>query len=150
MKSACKRSMWCIFMMTSSNGIIFCVTGHLRGEFTGDRWIPLTKASDAELWCFLWSAPEQRVEQTNETLGFDTLSRSSWRQCNDLHLIWCHCKVAMGIFGPTVWIHVIGILGRLIIILFRLVWMFQIVLVTFSGDYRQSKHICHKEHAVNH
>ena len=28
----------------------------LWGEFTGDRWIPLTKASDAELWCFLWSA----------------------------------------------------------------------------------------------
>ena len=22
------------------------------------RWIPLTKARDAELWCFLWSAPE--------------------------------------------------------------------------------------------
>ena len=22
------------------------------------RWIPLTKASDAALWCFLWSAPE--------------------------------------------------------------------------------------------
>ena len=29
----------------------------LCGEFTGHRWIPLTKASDAELWCFLWSAP---------------------------------------------------------------------------------------------
>ena len=27
-------------------------------EFTGHWWIPLTKASDAELWCFLWSAPE--------------------------------------------------------------------------------------------
>ena len=27
-------------------------------------WIPLTKASDAELWYFLWSAPEQMVEQT--------------------------------------------------------------------------------------
>ena len=26
------------FMMTSSNGIIFHVTGHLFGEFTGDRW----------------------------------------------------------------------------------------------------------------
>ena len=25
-------------------------------EFTGPRWIPHTKASDAELWCFLWSA----------------------------------------------------------------------------------------------
>ena len=24
----------------------------------GPRWIPRTKASDAELWCFLWSAPE--------------------------------------------------------------------------------------------
>ena len=27
-------------------------------DFTGDRWIPRTKASDAELWCFLWSAPD--------------------------------------------------------------------------------------------
>ena len=34
------------------------------GDSTGHRWIPLTKASDAELWCFLWSAPEQTVEQT--------------------------------------------------------------------------------------
>ena len=45
-------------MMTSSNGNIFRVTRLLRGEFTGDRWIPRTKASEAELWCFLWSAPE--------------------------------------------------------------------------------------------
>ena len=44
-------------MMTSSNGNIFRVTGPLCGEFTGDRWIPLTKASDADLWCLLWSAP---------------------------------------------------------------------------------------------
>ena len=39
------------FMMTSSKGNIFHVTGHLCGEFTGDRWIPRTKASDAELSC---------------------------------------------------------------------------------------------------
>ena len=45
-------------MMTSSNGNIFSVTGHLCGEFTGPRWIPRTKASDAELWRFLWSASE--------------------------------------------------------------------------------------------
>ena len=32
------------------------------------REIPLTKASDAELWCFLWSALEPTVEQTMETL----------------------------------------------------------------------------------
>ena len=40
------------FMMTSSNGDIFRITGHLCGEFTGPRWIPRTKASDGELWCF--------------------------------------------------------------------------------------------------
>ena len=39
-------------MMTSSNGNIFRVTGPLRGEITGHRCIPNTKASDAELWCF--------------------------------------------------------------------------------------------------
>ena len=31
-------------------------------EFAGHRWIPRTMASDAELWCFLWSAPEWKVE----------------------------------------------------------------------------------------
>ena len=43
-------------IMTSSNGNIFRVTGSLCGEFTGHWWIPLTKASDAELWCFLLCA----------------------------------------------------------------------------------------------
>ena len=42
--------------------VIFRVTGPLCEEFTGHQWIPLTKASDAKLWCFLWSAPEQTVE----------------------------------------------------------------------------------------
>ena len=36
-------------MMTSSNGNIFRVTGHLCGEITGPRWIPHTKASDTSL-----------------------------------------------------------------------------------------------------
>ena len=36
----------CMIMMTSSNGNI-----------TGHRRIPRTKATDAELWCILWSAP---------------------------------------------------------------------------------------------
>ena len=60
--------------MTSSNGNIFRVTGHLCGEFTGPRWISHTKASDAELWCFLWSAWGR---------WFETLSHPLWRQCND-------------------------------------------------------------------
>ena len=28
----------------------------------GSRWIPRTKASDVEFWCFLWSAPEYSIK----------------------------------------------------------------------------------------
>ena len=38
-------------------------TGLFWGEFTYHRWIPVTKASYAELLCFLWSAPEQTVDR---------------------------------------------------------------------------------------
>ena len=48
-------------MITSSNGTIFRVTGLLCGEFTSHWWSPRTKASNAELWCFLWSAPEWTI-----------------------------------------------------------------------------------------
>ena len=54
--------------MMSSNGNIFRVTGPSCGEFTGHRWTPLTKACDAELWCYLLGAPEETVEETIETL----------------------------------------------------------------------------------
>ena len=42
-------------VMTSSNGNIFRVAGHLYGEIIVHRWIPLTTFIDAELQCFLWS-----------------------------------------------------------------------------------------------
>ena len=45
----------------------FPCSGPLWGESTGHRWIPLIKASDAELWCLILSAPQQRVMQTIET-----------------------------------------------------------------------------------
>ena len=56
--SPVRRMLWSTSTMTSSNGKIFRVTGHLCGEFTGPRWTPRTKASDVEIWCFLWSAPK--------------------------------------------------------------------------------------------
>ena len=91
-------------MMKSSNGNIFHVTGHLCGEFTGHRWISCTKASDVELWCFLWSAPEvsEWVIKFTDLSGdsgqwglnkhlskqwwgwwFETPSCPLWRHCND-------------------------------------------------------------------
>ena len=44
-----------IDVMTLSNGNIFRITGLLSRELTGHLWIPLTEASDAEPWCFVWS-----------------------------------------------------------------------------------------------
>ena len=80
-------------MMTSSNENIFCVTGVLCGEFTGRRWIPLAKASDAELKCFPWFVPEETVGKPSWGWWFETLSRPLWRHCN----VMCrhgmnHCK----------------------------------------------------------
>ena len=37
-------------------------------EYIGHRWIPLTKASTAELWFFPWWAPEQTAEKAVEML----------------------------------------------------------------------------------
>ena len=70
-------------MVTSSNENIFRVTGSFLEESTGHRWIPLTKASDAKILGFLWSALEQTVDQTIETRWFETPSRSLWRHFNE-------------------------------------------------------------------
>ena len=66
--------------MTSSNGDIFSVTGHLCGEFTGHRWIPLTKVRDAEHWSFLWPAPWINGWVNNREA--DDLRLSLWRHCD--------------------------------------------------------------------
>ena len=70
-------------MMTSSNGKSFRITGPLCGEFTGHRWIPLTKASHAELWCLFLSARlYKRLSKQSWGWWFETPSRSLWRHCN--------------------------------------------------------------------
>ena len=70
------------FMMTSSNGNILSVAGHLCGEFTGPRWIPRTKASDAELWCFFYLRLNKRLSKQSWGWWFETLSHPLWRHCN--------------------------------------------------------------------
>ena len=77
-------------MMTSSNGTVFRVTGPLCGEFPGQRWIPRTKASDAELWCFLWSALNKRVSKQSSGWWFETLSHPLWRHRNASALLHWH------------------------------------------------------------
>ena len=69
-------------MMTSSNENIFRVTGPLCGEFTGPRWIPLTKASDAERWRFFPLCLNKRLCKQSWGRWFETQSRSLWRHRN--------------------------------------------------------------------
>ena len=59
------------------------VTGFLWGKSTGDLWILLKKASDAELWCFLWSTPEQMLSKQSRRRWFKTPSCSLWHHCNE-------------------------------------------------------------------
>ena len=68
--------------MTSSNGNIFRVTGHLCGEFTGPRWIPRTKASDAIFDVFFDLCLNKRLSKQSWGWWFETLSRPLWRHFN--------------------------------------------------------------------
>ena len=74
-------------MMTSLNGNIFRVAGLLWGESTGHRWIPLTKANDAELLCFLWYAPKQTVDAGDLIRHHDVIVMISTSRANHSALL---------------------------------------------------------------
>ena len=76
--------------MTSSNENIFRVTGLLWGESTGQRWVPLTKASDAELWCFLRPAPEHAEQTVKQIIE----SQVIW-DAIALIMMWLYCACRM-------------------------------------------------------
>ena len=56
----------------------------LWGESTGQPSMPLTKASDAELRCSLWSARNRQLSKQSKRWLFETLLRSLWRHRNGL------------------------------------------------------------------
>ena len=67
--------------MTSSNGNIFRVIG--------PRWIPHTKASDAELWCFFDLHPNKRLSKRWWGWWFETPSCPLCLYCNVINLDSC-------------------------------------------------------------
>ena len=92
---------WHCNMMTSSNGNLFRVTGLLYGIFTGHPWLPLTKASDAELWCFFYLSPNKRLDKQSRHRWFETPLSSLWRHSNentfdavDILYSTCHKSIA--------------------------------------------------------
>ena len=79
-------------MMTPSNGNIFRVTDTLWRESTGEGNPPVTththtKATNAQLWCFLWCAPEEMASKKPRCRWYETLWCSLWRHCNAKNLI---------------------------------------------------------------
>ena len=48
------------------------------------RWIPRTKASNADLWCFFDLRLKKRLSKQSWGWWFETLSRQLWRHCNSL------------------------------------------------------------------
>ena len=73
-----------IGMMTSSNGIIFRITGLLCGEFTGPRRLPRTKASKASFHVFFDLRLNKRLSKQSWGCWFETLSRPLWRHCDGI------------------------------------------------------------------
>ena len=69
-------------MMTSSNGNIFRVTGHLCGEFTSDRWLPAQRPVTRTFDVFFDLRLNKRLSKRSWAWSFETPSCSLWRHCN--------------------------------------------------------------------
>ena len=78
-------------MMTSSNGNIFRVTGHLCGEFTGPGEFsaqrPVTRTFDV----FFDLRLNKPLSKHCRGCWFETLSRPLWRHCNEICWSFIRC-----------------------------------------------------------
>ena len=68
--------------MTSSNGNIFRVTGHLCGEFTGPGEFPTQRPVTRSFDVFFDLRLNKRLSKQPWGYWFETPSRSLWRHCN--------------------------------------------------------------------
>ena len=73
-----------IYMMTSSNGNIFHVTGHLCGEFTGPGEFPAQRPVTRSFGVSFDLRLNKRLRKQSWGWWFETLSRPLWRHRNDL------------------------------------------------------------------
>ena len=86
-------------MMTSSNGNIFRVTGHLCGEFTGPGEFPAQRPVTRSFDVFFDLRPDKRLSKPPRGWWFETPSWSLWRQCNEVY----QWVPAGSNVGATVW-----------------------------------------------
>ena len=76
---------WWLHPIRTFSALLAICAGNspVNGEFTGQRGIPRTKASVAELWCFLCSAPDKRLCKQSWGWWFGMPSHPLWRHCNE-------------------------------------------------------------------
>ena len=95
-------------MMASSNGIIFRVTGHLCGEFTGPRWIPAQRPVTRRLDVFFDLHQIKRLGKQWWGWWCETPSYPLWRHRNEQHPRYLICRksgkqfTTLGL-GDAVW-----------------------------------------------
>ena len=75
------------YMMTPSNGNIFCVTGSLWGESTDHRWIPPHKGVWRGVLMFSVICLNKRLSKQSRRRWIETPLHSSWRHCNEIGLL---------------------------------------------------------------
>ena len=75
------------YMMTSSNGNIFRVTGHLCGEFTGPGESPAQRPVTRSFDVFFHLRLNQRLSKQPWGWWFETPAWSLWRRRNEMNNI---------------------------------------------------------------
>ena len=91
-----------IFMMTSSNGNIFRVTGPLCGEFTGPGEFPTQRPVTRSFDVLFDLRLNKRLSKQPWGWWFKTPSWSFWRQRNELEQAWISevtYKLSSGVAG---------------------------------------------------
>ena len=92
-----------LLMMTSSNGNIFRVTGHLSGEFTGPGEFPTQRPVTRSFDVFFDLHPNKRLSKQWWGWWFETLSCPFWRHRNDYHKLNLFCNLGQWVksLGPS-------------------------------------------------
>ena len=71
-------------MMTSSNGNIFRITGHLCEEFTGPGEFPARRPVTRSFDVYFDLRLNKRLSKQSKRRWFETQSHPLWRDCNDV------------------------------------------------------------------
>ena len=101
--------------------------------------IALTKASNTELWCFLYLRLNKRLSKQSRRWWFETPSRPLWRHCNIVTdnkqgCLSAHfCCAGVGIFWAC-WISPIAVVASSIMML--TMWKGRVFVFFGSGSYK--------------